>query len=457
MKLFHSVRPAQLELVPAREVRVFQSETAEILEGPEPLKAHLTVVILAGMFASLLLVVACMRVDRVISSLSGEIVTVEPTVVLGALDQSIIKTIDVSEGQKVMKGDLLATLDPTFTRADVGALKSQVANLNAQIARCQAELAQKPFDMPLQTDPVANTYISAQREYYLQRKAQFDAQVHSYNDQIAQYKSTIVKYQTDEARYGDRAKISQEIEQMRATLAAAQVGSKLNLLAATDQKLEIQRALEFDRNAAVESQHQLDSTIATRDAFIQQWFGQVSQELVTAQGPRDGAVEQLTKATKHQDLVRLEAPVDGMVLKLAKLSPLSVLSQGDPLLYLAPLNSPLEAEIHVAARDIGFIRVGDDTTVKLDAYSFVEHGTVDGTVKSISEGTFTTDQNGSPTEAYYKVRIALKPVTLHNVPPNFRLVPGITLSGDIHVGSHSLFMYLASGIMRGVGEAMREP
>jgi len=153
MKLFHSARPAQLELVPAREVRVFQSETAEILEGPEPLKAHLTVVILAGMFASLLLVVACMRVDRVISSLSGEIVTVEPTVVLGALDQSIIKTIDVSEGQKVMKGDLLATLDPTFTRADVGALKSQVANLNAQIARCQAELAQKPFDMPLQTDP----------------------------------------------------------------------------------------------------------------------------------------------------------------------------------------------------------------------------------------------------------------------------------------------------------------
>ena len=81
----------------------------------------------------------------------------------------------------------------------------------------------------------------------------------------------------------------------------------------------------------------------------------------------------------------------------------------------------------------------------------------DSNVKSISEGTFTTEQNGSPTEAYYKVRIALKPVTLHNVPPNFRLVPGITLSGDIHVGSHSLFMYLASGIMRGVGEILSTP
>jgi hemolysin D len=457
MKLFRSAQPAQPELAPAREVRIFQSETAEILEGPQPVEAHLTVLILAGMFVSILLIACFMRVDRVVSSTSGQMVTVEPTIVLGALDQSIIKTIDVGEGEKVSKGQVLATLDPTFTKADVGSLQAQVASLNAQIARCQAELAQKPFDMPLQTDPVANTYISAQSAYYLQRKLQFDAQVRSYNDQIAQYKATIVKYQSDQARYGDRAKISQEIEQMRATLAAAQVGSRLNLLVATDQKLEIERALEFDRNAVAESQHQLDATTATRDAFVQQWFGQISQELVTAQTNRDAANEQLTKATKHEDLVRLEAPQDSMVLKIAKLSSLSVLNLGEPLLYLAPLKSPLEAEIDIGARDIGFIRVGDDTTLKLSAYDFIEHGTVDGTVKSISEGTFTTDENGQPIDPYYKVRIALKPITLRNVPTNFRLVPGITLNGDIHVGTRSLFAYLLGGVIRGFDEAMREP
>ena len=458
MKLFRSDRPARLELEgPDRQVRVFQSETAEILEGPEPTKAHITLVVLAAMFVSLIVVTLCMRVDRVVTSSFGQIVTVEPTVVLGALDQSIIKTIDVGEGQQVKKGELLATLDPTFTTADVGALKSQVANYNAEIARCQAELAQKPFDMAPQTDLVANSFIAAQREYYLQRKAQFDAQVHSYDDQIAQYQSTIVKYQNDQARYGDRAKISQQIEQMRATLAAAQVGSKLNLLAATDQKLEIQRALEFDRNASLESQHQLDSTTATRDAFIQQWLGQISQEMVTAQGSRDAAMEQLTKATKHQDLVRLEAPEDSMVLKIAKLSPASVLNPSDPLLYLAPLKSPLEAEINISAKDIGFIRVGDDATVKLGAYDFIEHGTVGGKIRTISEGAFTTDENNQPVEPYYKVRIALDPINLRNVPGGFRLVPGITLIGDIHIGTRSLFTYLLGGVVRGMDEAMREP
>ena len=230
-----------------------------------------------------------------------------------------------------------------------------------------------------QSDPVANTFISEQRQYYLQRKAQFDAQVHAYDDQIAQYKTTIAKYQNDEARYGDRAKISEEIEQMRASLAAAQVGSRLNLLAATDQKLEIQPgALEFDRNAVVEAQHELDATTSTRNAFVQQWFGQVSQELVTARGTRDTAAEQLTKATKHQDLIRIDAPEDSVVLKMAKLSPLSVLSAGEPLLYLAPMKSPFEAELHISSHDIGFIRVGDATSIKLDAYNFIEHGTAEG-------------------------------------------------------------------------------
>jgi HlyD family secretion protein len=457
MKLFHSAQPARLDTDFGREIRIFQSETAEILEGPGPIQTHITLVVLAGLFVSLILVMLCMRVDRVVTSSFGQIVTTEPTVVLGALDQSIIKTIDVQEGQRVEKGQVLATLDPTFTTADVGALRAQVANYNAQIARCQTELAQKPFDMAPQSDLVANSYISAQREYYLQRKAQYDAQVRSYNDQIAQQKATIGKYQSDASRYGDRAKISQEIENMRATLAAAQVGSRLNLLTATDQKLEIERALEFDKNAMTETQHQLDSTTATRDAYVQQWFGEVSQELVKAQGDRDAAAEQLTKATKHQDLVRLAAPDDSMVLKIGKLSPASVLNQGDPLIYLAPLRSPFEAEIRVASRDIGFIRIGDTASIKLDAYNYIEHGTVTGKVHSISEGAFTTDENNQPVEPYYKVRIALDAVSLRNVPEGFRLMPGSTLTGDIHVGTRSLFTYVVGGFIRGFDESMREP
>ncbi|HEX3882038.1 MAG TPA: HlyD family type I secretion periplasmic adaptor subunit [Stellaceae bacterium] len=466
MKSFLSVRRAANDLVePGKEIRLYQSETAEIIEGPDPVQAHVTLWVITGLFASMLLVAAVTRIDRVVNSTAGHIVTVDPTIVLGGLDQSLVKTIEVGEGQQVEAGQLLATLDPTFTTSDVDALKAQVANYAAEIARCKAELAQQPFNMAPTGSPGVAGYVALQRAYYDQRKAQFDAQVRSYDSQIGQQKATLAKYQNDAARYVDRSKISAEIEQMRATLAAAQVGSKLNLLAATDQRLEILRNLESDRNSMTETQHQLDAAAATRAAYIQQWYGDTSKELVTAQGQYDAAVEQLNKATKHQDQVRLVAPADAIVLKMAKVSVHSVLSQGEPLIYLAPLKSPVQAELHISPREIGFIRVGDHVTVKLDAFNYVEHGSAEGVVRWISDGSFTTDDAGAATdsasgqavEPYYKVMVRFTDTALRNVPAGFRLVPGMTLAGDIHVGSRSVFMYMMRGLLRGFDESMREP
>jgi HlyD family secretion protein len=236
------------------------------------------------------------------------------------------------------------------------------------------------------------------------------------------------------------------------------VGSRLNLLAATDQKTELLRNLEYDNNSLVESQHQLEAAVSTRDAFSQQWLAQTSQELVTARNQRDAALQQLEKASKHKDLVRLVASEDSVVLRMAKLSVGSVLKEGDPLLYLAPLRSPVEAEVHILSRDVGFIRPGDPVKVKLDAFNFVEHGAVEGTVRWISEGAFATNEDtGAAADPYYKVRIELTNTALRNVPEGFRLIPGMTLMADVHIGTRSLLMYMVNGAIQGMNEAMREP
>ncbi len=456
MGLYRFALARRREPSPDPLIRIFQSETAEIRDGREPAQLRVTLYAVAGLFLALLAVSFVMPMNRVVTSVFGEIVTTKPTIVLQALDESIIKTLDVQEGEIVKGGYLLATLDPTFTAADVSALTLQIASLDAQIARAEAELAHEDFDPPTGTTPQA-AYMALQKDYYLQRKAQFDAQLLAYNEQIAQNQATIRKLKEDLAHYDDRVKVSQEIENMRASLAASQVGSRLNLLAATDQRVEMLRNLDFDRNGLAESEHQLASTIANRDAFIQQWSGQVSQELVTARNSLDTAREQLAKADRHHDLVRLEAPQDAVVLKLAKLSVGSVLKEGDPLFSLAPLRTPVEAEVHILARDIGFVRAGDPATVKLDAFQFVEHGTASGTVRWISEGALTQDDNGNATDPYYKARIAFTEVNLKAVPDGFRLVPGMTLTSDIKVGTRSVFMYMLRGVIRGVNEAMREP
>ncbi|MGE0261041.1 MAG: HlyD family type I secretion periplasmic adaptor subunit, partial [Alphaproteobacteria bacterium] len=321
------------------------------------------------------------------------------------------------------------------------------------------ELAGREYAPPPEADTAAARYGEMQKALFAQRKSQYDEQMRAYDAQIAQYQATLAKLKDNDARYADRIALAKEVEQMRATLAAAQVGSRLNLLAATDQKTELLRNIEFNHNSLVETKHQLEGAVATRDTFAQKWLADTSQELVTARNQRDTARQQLEKAQRKKDLVRLAASDDSVVLRMAKLSVGSVLKDAEPLLYLAPLNSPVEAEIRIAPRDIGFIRPGDPVKVKLDAFDFVEHGMVKGTISWISEGAFMVDERTSQptTEPYYKARVALTDTNLRNVPSGFRLIPGMTLAADVHIGTRSILTYLVSGAVRHFSEAMREP
>jgi hemolysin D len=459
MRLFRSDQTLRSDAPPDKIVRLFQSETGEIIEAPEPAGVRITFHVLALLLVTVVVLSLVTRLDRVVTSTNGAIVTTQPTAVVQALDASIIKTINVRDGERVKAGDQLATLDPTFAAADVEALKLQIASLDAQVARAEAELANRPYEPTPSANAAEIRYGELQKALYLQRKAQFEGQIKAYDEQIAQYTATVAKYRNNESRYTDRVRLSQEVEQMRATLAAAQVGSRLNLLAATDQKTELLRNVEYDHNSLIEARHQLEATTATRGAFGQQWLAQTSQDLVTARNQRDTALQQLEKASKHKELVRLAATEDAVVLQIAKLSVGSVLKEGEPLMYLAPLNSPVEAEVRISPQDVGFIRVGDPVKLKLDAFNIVEHGMAEGVVRWISEGAFTIDDsNNTPTPApYYKVRIALTNTSLRNVPAGFRLIPGMTLTADIHIGTRSVLMYMVSGALRGAQEAMREP
>jgi len=95
--------------------------------------------------------------------------------------------------------------------------------------------------------------------------------------------------------------------------------------------------------------------------------------------------------------------------------------------------------------------------LKLDAYDFLRHGTATGHIVSISEGSFNQDSTGNRREPYFKVRVRLDDFKLNNVPKNFRLIPGMTVAGDIMVGRRTILSYLTSGAERVSSEAMREP
>ena len=438
-------------------IRQWQSEVDAIAEAPPPDRARSAVWLLALLLATLIGITPFVTVDRVVSSASGKVVPVEALSTFQVLDPSIIKSVDVREGQTIAKGQLLATLDATFARADVAQLRQQLAGLDAEVARLTAEQDHTPLQFRPATDPEDLPFQTLQTTLFGQRAAGYAAQMRSFDEKIETTQATIAKLQNDVDRYASRQDITRQIESMRDTLFKSGASSRLSLLQANDARLEMQRTMENQRNALVEARHQLASVEADREAYVQKWLGDVSENLVRVRNDRDKAVSALLKASKHQDLVRLVATEDSVVLTLSKLSVGSVLKEGESFMTLVPLRSAMEAEIHIAARDIGFVRPGDPVSLKVDAFNFYEHGAAQGTLTWISEGSFSTEEGEHPIDPYYKARVAITALNFSGVPASFRLIPGMTLRVDIAVGHRSLFRYIMGGFVQGTGEAMREP
>lgn len=438
-------------------IGAFESETAAVFLRTAPVHEHIILYALAAMFILAFGLSAVVKLDKVVTS-TGRIVPAGGPLYVSPFDTGIVRQVHVKAGDVVKKGQVLATLDPTFTNADLQQLQQKLASDNAAVARIEAELAGKAYVFS-DSDPSqalqGAIWQKRQSEYHY-NLADFDGRIHSAEAQVTQYESN---YQ----EYSKRLKLAQDAEKLYQPLLEKGYVSRLQLMQAADERTEMTRLSADAQNQMSSLRQTLASLKAQREAYIQKWNSEAGTELVSNRNDLDVTRQNLQKAQKLSDLVSLESPADAVVLKVGKVSSGSVASGGaqtmgvEPLFTLVPMDGPLEADVNISADEIGFIKVGDPVQIKLDAYRYMQHGTAKGIIKIISEGSFTTDENGSAVPAYFKVRAAITEVHLRNVPSDFRLIPGMTLAGDILVGHRTILSYLVEGAMRTGSEAMREP
>ena len=437
-----------------RVIRQWQSPTEVIRHAPYSMRTQLAVWSLSLALSGVLAATPFIPIARVVTSVEGHIESRQPVLTFQALDPSIIRSVDVKEGQQVRRGQLLATIDPTFAAADVGHLHQQVAGLDAQLARARTEAAGGVFAEPVGLPPESLPYWTQQRSLYDQRAQQYASQLKAFDEKIAATAAIMAKLAGDQTRFVERERITRQVEDMRSTLYKSGASSLVSLLQASDDRLKLLQSLDNGQGGLAETQHQLTALKADRDAFSRGWSVALNQEIFSAQNQLDLAAASLEKAAHKQDLVRLVAPRPAVVLSLSKLSVGSVLKQGDELMQLAALDAPVEAEVQLNARDIGFVRPGDLVTLKVAAFDSYEHGEAEGHLSWISENTFTGDTtSGQP--PYYKARVSIDTLRFHDMTSDFRLIPGMTLVAEVHVGSRSVFRYILGGLSRGAGENMR--
>jgi HlyD family type I secretion membrane fusion protein len=374
------------------------------------------------------------------------------------LDKAIIRNIVVSAGDVVRKGQVLATLDPTFAAADLAQLQDKVSSLTAETRRIEAEQADQPF-MPADS----GAYETLQAKIWAQRQAEYHAGIADFDERIGAAEAQIAGLTEDIDRYQTRLKIALEQEKMRAELERRGIESHLQYLIAFDQRVEIERNMAQSRNNMASTRHTMESLKSQRAVYVEKWRDDAWATLVDRRNQLDTARQDLTKAEKLRELSDLVAPEDAVVLRIADRSVGSVALEGEALFTLVPLSAPLEAKVQIETKDIGFPKPGDPVTIKFEAYKYMEHGTGVGIVKTISEDSLSSSTPGSTADTppsaapYFEARIEITSLKLHDVPPNFRIIPGMAVQTDITVGRRSIMWYLLGSALRSGAEAMHEP
>ncbi|MFY9643063.1 MAG: HlyD family type I secretion periplasmic adaptor subunit [Rhodomicrobium sp.] len=438
----------------------FESPSAAIIATPVPALSSATNLFVFLLVISMLVASGLVHIDKIVSA-TGKLVAEAPNIVIQPFDKSIVESIYVRKGDIVRRGQVLARLNPTISAADLIAMKDQVDSLNAKAARLEAQTTAKEYV----TDP-ANPHSGLQASIFGQQAKEYKSSLEAHDQKINQFKTQIAGDSAQVAHYRQRLGLAANVEVMRQKLQDLEVGSKLNTMLATDARLNMAVLLAQAESDAAQASRKLAAEEAEREAFIQHWNGQNSQELADTRRKLVQAQQDYTKANLHNQLVVLTAPRDAVVLAVAKISVGSVVTSAEPLIQLVPLDAPLSVEADISGIDSGYVRAGDKVTVKFDTLPFLQYGSARGEVRTISADSFspeaTPQEGGSilpnrPNTLYYKGYISLDELMLHNTPPGFRLMPGMPLTADVKVGTRSILAFFVSKILPVAYDSMREP
>jgi HlyD family secretion protein len=446
----------------------YQSPSTAIVNAPVPRVARGISWTVGSMVLACFVAMSIIKVDKVVTA-QGKVIPRAAMIVVQPLETSIVRAIEVHEGEQVHAGQLLARLDPTFAAADLEALKSQVADYSAMVARMQAEVEDRPF-VYSGSDP----HLALQSAIFAQRKSEFTYKLEGYRQKADSLTANIAKARSDITGYQDRLEVATNLEKMRNELDRLGVGSKLNTLQAQDTRAEMQRYLNSAIQTGNSSQRDLAALIAERDGYMQSWHADIAEKLAEATSKLSDARESFNKAQLKRQLVELRADQDATVLTVARgVSPGAVLTAGQQFLSLVPANAPLEIEANIPGSEDGYVHVGDSVAIKFDTFPYTQYGMAKGVVRIISPDSFNAQDEqrnpsgsvpvpgpgaaGASSAVWYRSRITLDEINLHNTPEGFHLIPGMPVSADVLVGKRTVMAYFLGRALPLVHEGMREP
>lgn len=355
---------------------------------------------------------AVFEIDQTVRA-QGQVIPQDRTQVVQAADGGVLQELLVSEGERVRKGQLLASLEKERAEAAVDEVEARIANLEITRLRAIAEATE--------TQPDFSRYARSHRSFVAVQEA-------LYRQNFAALRTEL------EALSGA---IHLAMEEYELTLRLFDTGdvSRVELMRAERQVVDLRQRRDGIR--------QKYRTEARKDV------ARIDEELSSQISKR----RERQSILGHTDIV---SPMDGVV-KFLRINTLGgVLRAGDELMQISPTEGGYVVEAKVGPADIGQLTIGMPVAVRMDAFDYTIHGALQGRLVYLSSDTLSEQgPSGVPT-VYYRGHVLLDPEQSNMRLSLEQLKAGMTASIDIQTGRSSVLAYIAKPIMRAFSGAMSQ-
>ena len=302
-----------------------------------------------------------------------------------------VVAIKVKNGDHVREGDVLIELDKTESVATRTAAEDSLNSLRAEIARRAIAIQSANVDggsappsigWGSETPPD----IRSREERVLAADlAQLDASIASLKAQKVQKVAERDKSLASIKVEGNLIAAETERLGMYEKLFRMKFGSRMEVISALQDLLKEKTqlvALEGSVREATANLEVIEADIAkTRKTFV----SDNAQKLADAEQKAAGVVQDLAKADSNLEEMTLTAPVSGIIQASTVTTIGQVVAAGQELMHIVPEGATLEIEAYVLNRDAGFVALGQEAIIKIDAFPFTRYGTISGKVVRVAE------------------------------------------------------------------------
>ena len=456
----------------------FLAPALEVLETPpSPVKGAFILIICA--FVTISLVWSYFGRLDIIAVAQGKVQPVGKVKVVQPLIAGKVKALPPVNGTRVEQGQVLVVLDSAEADTNVAELSQTLASTQAELLRRETAInaAQQGKLLSAAIDWPIRTAVSLRRREERQLQAellQLDVMLTSLRAQKAQKQVQSDNLQQTIAAQASLVSTLQERVDMRSILVDRSAGSVSSVMDATEVLKEQSTQLVAQKGQFAEAgagitvlQHEIEKAERT-------FLAEQMEKLGVLERAIEELEQRLAKATTIQSQMTLKSPSNGVVQASSITSIGQVVSSGQELMRIVPDDAEIEIEVYLQNKDIGFVSVGQEAVVKLEAFPFTRYGTLQGTVSKVSADAIPEPDaarlEGDPTASNAnvfagaeRVQNLVFPVTVKlagtSIPVDGRAIkvsPGMATSVEIKTGDRRILEYVFSPLIEHTALAARE-